>query len=759
MSDKGLPVLPNVLLDAILENRAILFLGAGASLESKNSHGDTMPNADQLKYLIAEKYHISKPENRDLARVVEYAIKNVAGESAVYNEIVRLVSGFKPSIAHLYIPKYKWRMLATTNYDTLIEDGYHNSAESLQKCLPFVKDSQEYENERQKNPNSVPLLKLHGCVRHVIDRDIPLVLSDESYSRFNTFRTKLYTRLFDLASESVLIFIGYSFGDLHIQNLIHKIDQPPRPIWYMVAPDLDEQDAEYYGRNKINPIAAKFTDFTRALENQIEPSKRKLSYFSISDNDLPLKKFLNTNESPSEDFKFILNNDVQFVHSDISSSRIEPKNFYSGYDDGWWGIKNEYDFGRRAGEKLLATVLDSTIKKSYGFYLLQGPAGTGKSIALKRMAYDAATSYDQLVIWQNENSSPNFDFFRKLYEFTGMQILLFVDQISLHVRSIKSLMDKVSEEKIPLKLIGSDGEADWTTYCSELEELFSPDIRNLGNLSSNEANDLVELLEINNCLGKLEDYSKQQRIDLFMDKDKSNRQLLVALHELTSGKPFEDIILEEYNKILNKRAKGLYLDIATMHQFGVPAHSGTIKRISGIGFSEFKKHFLVPLSDKVIYNDKYTSDIKYQTRHSQVAKIVFNTVLKSDHEKSKQLCKIIDELDPGGYSSDARIIEELCRGHSVEETFSDVEAGRSIFRSAINTMPNSYFLFQQFSIFEYSHDEGSLKKAKDYADQALELSKIKIFVVTQLQKFYGDLQKDHLIQKENNYLEINLESN
>ncbi len=78
-----------------------------------------------------------------------------------------------------------------------------------------------------------------------------------------------------------------------------------------------------------------------------------------------------------------------------------------------------------------------------------------------------------------------------------------------------------------------------------------------------------------------------------MGEEHANRQLLVALHELTRGYPFEKIVLDEYERVPEK-ARRLYLDIATMHQFAVPVRAGTISRVSGVNFRDYQQEYLHP---------------------------------------------------------------------------------------------------------------------------------------------------------------------
>ena len=86
-----------------------------------------------------------------------------------------------------------------------------------------------------------------------------------------------------------------------------------------------------------------------------------------------------------------------------------------------------------------------------------------------------------------------------------------------------------------------------------------------------------------------------------------------------------------------KKARRLYLDIATMHQFAVPVRAGTISRVSGIDFREFRREFLDPLKDMVtVEEDKY-GDYAYKTRHPNIAAMIFRQVCADDASKSAKL--------------------------------------------------------------------------------------------------------------------------
>ena len=322
------------------------------------------------------------------------------------------------------------------------------------------------------------------------------------------------------------------------------------------------------------------------------------------------------------------------------------------------------------------------------------------------------------MLWLARDGEPRADVLEELWSLTGLRVLLFVDHVSLHAEAIERMLYTLRARNVPITVIASEREAEWGTYCRGLDEAFTPTTHTLRLLSTREAEALVDLLERHRCLGHLAEKARSERIAAFMDKAQANRQLLVALHELTQGRPFEDIILDEYERIHPEAARSLYLDIATMHQFGVVARAGAISRISSIHFSDFAEDFLAPLQDIVrTTHDRYTGDNGYETRHAHVARLVFSVACESDEERAVQFARIIGGLDTG-YSSDRRILNGICRGREIARTFRDVESARGIFDTAMAAMPSSAFLYQQAAILEMHHDGGSLDRAEELALEA-----------------------------------------
>lgn len=86
-------------------------------------------------------------------------------------------------------------MIATTNYDLLIEHAYADVKARRQNLVRFVKDDEPLEVRLQDTERPLAYLKLHGCLDHIHDRDITPILTKESYSRYKANRTRLFGRV------------------------------------------------------------------------------------------------------------------------------------------------------------------------------------------------------------------------------------------------------------------------------------------------------------------------------------------------------------------------------------------------------------------------------------------------------------------------------------------------------------------------------------------------------------------------------------
>ncbi|TXM60453.1 hypothetical protein [Methylobacterium sp. WL120] len=405
------------------------------------------------------------------------------------------------------------------------------------------------------------------------------------------------------------------------------------------------------------------------------------------------------------------------MHGDIRHAEQDPKKFYEGFDTGWGCVVQRLDLRRKyVDEVVYQAFMEMPTDTAVRLFVLRGPGGSGKTVALKRIAWEAATQLNECpVLWFEQDGALLPEHVMELYGLTDKRVFVFVDRLALHTDRVMALLSTCKKQRVPVTVIGAERDSEWNVYCSALDR-WNPIFTRVPNLSTQDVEGLIDLLERHRCLGLLTGRPRQEQIDAFMKT--AERQLLVALHEATHGRKLEDIVFGEYNDVTPEQARRLYLDIATMHQFAVPVRAGTISRVSGVRFNDYETKFLKPLENVVITGqDAHTGDHNYRARHSRIASLVFNQACPSDEEKADQLIRIIGGLDPG-YSVDSHALLEITRGRNLSKTMVGAEPGRDVYRAASKAAPEMGFIDQQWAIFEANHSGGSLSEAEMLAKRA-----------------------------------------
>src|SRR5216683_6623545 len=130
--------LPEALTEDIRRGRVVLLLGSGASLGAKNNAGRQPPNVHQLRDFLADRFLGGRYKDAALAWVAELAISET-DLFTVQDFVADLFQGMQPAPFHNSLASFKWRGIATTNYDLIMETAYR-SGSPAQTLIPCVSD-------------------------------------------------------------------------------------------------------------------------------------------------------------------------------------------------------------------------------------------------------------------------------------------------------------------------------------------------------------------------------------------------------------------------------------------------------------------------------------------------------------------------------------------------------------------------------------------------------------------------------------------
>ena len=702
--------IPKQLIDEVREGRVVLVLGSGASIGATRGDGKPFPSTEELARALSDRFLGKSSSNGDLAWISELAI-SASSLSTVQDFIAEQFSDPQPAPHHSLVPSFRWRGIATTNYDRVVERSYELASSKIQQVVPFL-STEDKVDAKLRDPSCVGLLKLHGCVTRTHDERLPLILTLDQYVTHRKNRLRVFQMLEEWAKENTLVFIGHSLRDVDLRKLLIDLvgQLGGHPRFYMVRPGVDDLERDFWNKKSISVIGMEYGEFLHKLDvaipRQLRPLLKRLEV------DHPIRKHFTTQSPPSRTLLESLQYDWEYVHAGMVIEQGEPKHFYSGFNMGWYPIHADLDVRRRLSSQLIDDVFlrsEEDRPTIVELYLVKAEAGAGKSVALRRTAWDAAIHGGALVLYVRSGRLPEPGVVEEIAVSTGERFFVFVENPATNPAGLSRLLAEVRKRKLRVTFITAERINEWNVRCEGLENYLSGE-HVLRSLNESEIGNLVDLLEKYHALGpRLERLSRDERIEEFVKQ--AGRQLLVALHVATHGKPFEDILLDEYNRILPTEAQRLYLTVCVLNRLKVPVRAGVISRVHDIPFEEFKQRLFKPLEHVVHSVLLPWGDMAYRTRHAEIAEIVFRRVLVDPADRYNQIVRILHALNPM-YSTDSLALRGLLRARHVDDLFPSYEDAAALYQAAVDVLgEDDVYLLQQRANYERIRPNGNLQTA------------------------------------------------
>lgn len=711
--------IPHHLLEQIRAGKAILFLGAGASRgATASTTPKDPPSGQELGRLLSAKFLGGDSMDKSLSLIGEYCIAE-SDLRTVQHYIAEIFNRYTPSAAQKSVADFRWAALVTTNYDQIVEKAYATNKDRLQSPVAILRSSDRVDNELRA-PDAVPLLKLHGCISMVDEVLYPLILTIDQYVTHATGREKLFNRFTEYAGEYSVVYVGYQIEDSDIRAVLQRLDKPEmsRPMQYVVTPNPSLRDERIWANKRITTINGTFDQFMTELEVKIPRALRGIKSAAHSH---PIAAKFVTHAAPSAELLTFMTNDVMYVYRGLPPETPNPVAFFRGASYGWGSIAASHDAKRTLTDTVLAEViLVDEVKRPRptDFHLIRGYAGSGKTVLLKRIAYEAGTTFDKVVLYLRSDVRLLVAPIAELCNLLGERLFIFVDGVSRRSSELEAFLHAARGSKLPITVVGTERSNEWNVDGQGLSPLLDG-THELRSLSLTEIDALIEKLDEFKCLGDLESKSNEHRRDAFLSY--ADRQLLVALYEITSGAEFPDIVFDEYKNIVSDRARRIYLFVCALNRMNVPVRAGLIYRLTGVSFKDFRRDFFGPLESIVLTEEyKPALDMAYRARHPWVAQIVFERALPDEGDRFDLYMSILKEIDVG-YTPDRSAFRESIRARNLKELFSDPLLVEEIYRAADQASPGDGYLFQQHAIYEMRRINANLGRANELISYARRL--------------------------------------
>jgi SIR2-like domain len=311
--------------------------------------------------------------------------------------------------------------LATTNYDLVVERAYEANPNRVQNMVPVTRDGDG--SDQRIDRKTIPYVKLHGCITRANETHPPLIASTEQLIAFREGRQGQFTTFLEWAKTKTMIFVGYSFKDPNLRQLLDEIirEGDNRPRHYVIDPNVLPAIATYWSDRRIAAISMSFGDFLTQLDAEVPRSARSLSALAASAPQAShFTKFINKATHPeSAELQMYLASSVDFVFKELDAKQSNPHAFYRGFNQGWAAIQDNLDVRQAVIDDVLSEEIIPPPKTGTStLAIIKGHAGSGKTVALRRIAWDAAKRFDRLAVFVTREHAIDIDRFKEIFSLT-----------------------------------------------------------------------------------------------------------------------------------------------------------------------------------------------------------------------------------------------------------------------------------------------------------------------------------------------------
>lgn len=223
--------IPTELIEAIKNNKCILFVGAGLSSKVVRTNKKNLPTwggllEELLGYCVHNRILFSADPNdiREMISKGNYIMAAQELQETItlkdFHDFAKLVfkdKNVKPTSTHLLLPKIPFRSIMTSNYDNLIEGAYTLANNGI---LPTKFTQDDLLNiSSPLRSDDFYIFKMHGD----IERPSTMILGSRDYQKL-LFKTPEYRQFIEtLFSVYTFLFIGFGASDPDLDNTLEKL--------------------------------------------------------------------------------------------------------------------------------------------------------------------------------------------------------------------------------------------------------------------------------------------------------------------------------------------------------------------------------------------------------------------------------------------------------------------------------------------------------------------------------------------------------
>ncbi len=604
---------------AIRDGRALLVLGAGASLQCKNKFKKQLMSGKELaEYLAAKCGEIYAGDL--LSDVMEVAYERL-GQKQVHEIIYEQYCNCLPSDELIDLFSVPWKRVYTFNVDDSISNIPRKSTAQEIKAI----NGRAEKKKAEDSPSKLQVVHLHG---RADNPSAGITFSKREYlNAIIAEKSDWYRQAASDYESYVPIFIGSKLDEDVLFAEIERISKSKNRlkksigVAFAFSPDdltsIKKMSLEARGIKHCKMTLSDFNSWMQVLFPDGISASEVIEAKSFTD--LPIEEINKADIEHLVCIRPIRQSDIADQVSKISE--IERKtigrDYYRGFYPSWTCVALGYPASLETDREFDRFISDEMSKSETRCIVLRGSAGSGKSTNLKRALYEWSRINPTFLMFELIDNpraiSRTLSILRRLYP--SRQIIVIIDDLFLHAADVAEVADR--EEFASFSFIGSVRRGDWGGRV----------VKHIGKFSKVFDQKDLQKEDIERILFRMIEFVPspyfQKLASDVREKIFSNarRQLLIGMVELTKEGRFHDIVMREFDRIPTRGAKVLFciVGISTLARVGV---SETFARacVRNLDDAEEFDSCLAALDGIV----KARSDGRLFSRHEVYVREVFN---------------------------------------------------------------------------------------------------------------------------------------
>ena len=549
------------LLRQFARGNVVLFAGAGFSIGAQNAEGSEPPPGDTLSKRLAQECGWSYA-GEELPLVYEQAAKHL-GTKALRDFLDRLYGGCHPASWHRTVSTVHWHRLYTTNIDDLIESAYAGSGCQTLKSIVCPTPFQD------PDPflGAVQCVHLHGSVS---DRSKPLTFTASDFAAASASPSPWYQTLIDDMYSKSVLFIGTRLSEppfhhyLQLRGVREKGTPEARAKAFVVTPNPTQLRIRQFEDQNMVVIPETAEEFLPALAAEV--SKRVPSTQHLLATKYPHQLHVLTGDKVASRMELLRDFDLVVASPPTREGgpSAERTLFFLGAEPTWDDIRSNVDAVRTFTYEFLDTLRGA--REGLNALLITGHAGSGKSTLLRRLAIELAREGRTVYYAKAPRAVAASAVLSLLAGLDGKHVYLFVDDAYYQLDSIAKILRDVGDD-VNVTLVLAERphliEARLDRLPIKLTGLLD-----IPGLNRSDCELVIEKLGESGFLGALQGKSRDEQLRVFLGR--SQKQLLVAMKEATSGQGFDVIIGNEFRTLANDEARFAYIVACLCYMHGAP---------------------------------------------------------------------------------------------------------------------------------------------------------------------------------------------